>query len=333
MTRVEESLPAESGTAVARPSWPPERWDLRSVGARDVVEGWQEMMLRSYVPFDARPAPRPDEAFEASVSRLMLGEVSLVDYACGRGCGRRGRREIAATPRDLVGILAMRSGSLGLTLNGQSMVLAAGNVVVWDGAHEGTFEALGPIAKRTLIVPRERLRAAFPRLDSVIGRVLPADNGALRLLFDYLDTVVDCGPALDPAARAAAGDAAVELARVALGAGVPEQTQRLRDTLVVQVRRYVDAHLGEFELDPRQIADAHAVSVRTLHGAFEETGESVSALIRRRRLERCWADLASGRKEPVTDVALRWGFRETSHFSRVFRTHYGCSPRDLRDAV
>jgi AraC family transcriptional regulator, positive regulator of tynA and feaB len=35
---------------------------------------------------------------------------------------------------------------------------------------------------------------------------------------------------------------------------------------------------------------------------------------------------------PITNIAQRWGFSDTSHFRRTFKAHYGCSPTDYRNA-
>jgi AraC-like DNA-binding protein len=72
------------------------------------------------------------------------------------------------------------------------------------------------------------------------------------------------------------------------------------------------------------------VSVRTLYEAFEGTGETPSALIRRRRLERCHAELSQEGGESITEIASRWGFRDSSTFSRAFREQFGVAPRDVR---
>jgi AraC family transcriptional regulator, positive regulator of tynA and feaB len=34
---------------------------------------------------------------------------------------------------------------------------------------------------------------------------------------------------------------------------------------------------------------------------------------------------------PISVIAHRWGFSDTSHFSRTFKAHYGCSPTDYRN--
>jgi AraC-like DNA-binding protein len=317
MAWLEESRPAT------------ERWDLGALDAAEGEEGWHDSMARLYIPFDARARPIGSERFDAHVGRISLGDAALVDYACGRATGRRGRREIAATSEDLVGILIMLRGSLGLTLNGSSMLVAPGQLVVWDGGRAGSFDALDGIAKRTLVVPRARMRAAFPQLERVIGKVLPADYPPLKLFVAYMETVAAQAGLLDAAGRTAAGDAAVELARVALGGGLLDSRQRLRDALLVASRRFIDAHLGEGDLTPGRIAAAHAVGLRTLYDAFEPTGESVGGYVRRRRLERCYAELVSATAGSVAETAARWGFQSSSHFSRVFRQRYGVSPREV----
>ena len=102
--------------------------------------------------------------------------------------------------------------------------------------------------------------------------------------------------------------------------------------LMQQVRHYIETNLGSPELSPTQIAAAHFISTRHLHGLFREKGTTVSTWIRERRLENCRRDLI----EPlnahlsVGAIAARWGFVEAAHFSRVFKAAYETSPSELR---
>ncbi len=104
----------------------------------------------------------------------------------------------------------------------------------------------------------------------------------------------------------------------------------LRTVLFPEICRWVESRLHDPRLSPREIAGAHAVSVRTLHALFAPTGESVSGFIKRRRLERARAELLERPDLAVTRVALRWGFTNAAHFSRCFRAEFAVSPRELR---
>lgn len=121
---------------------------------------------------------------------------------------------------------------------------------------------------------------------------------------------------------------ASELDLESIGAGGHQQ-------LLQRVRWYIDENLASPELAPAQIAAAHYISTRHLHGIFRESGTTVSSWIRSRRLERCRRDLLDPvfASRPVAAIAARWGFVDAAHFSRVFKAAYGRSPSEMRDTL
>ncbi len=71
----------------------------------------------------------------------------------------------------------------------------------------------------------------------------------------------------------------------------------------------------------------------TLNALFQRNDTTVSAWIRRQRLEHARRDLGdpAQRTLPVHRIATRWGFNDHSTFTRAFRTAYGVPPNDHRD--
>ncbi|MEU7021580.1 helix-turn-helix domain-containing protein [Streptomyces sp. NPDC046203] len=100
--------------------------------------------------------------------------------------------------------------------------------------------------------------------------------------------------------------------------------------LRARIQAYIDRHLTDADLTPQSIARAHHISLRYLHKLFEGEDATVSRWIQRRRLERSRRDLARYPHVTIGAVAHRWGFASAAHFSRVFRTAYGMSPRQWR---
>ena len=90
---------------------------------------------------------------------------------------------------------------------------------------------------------------------------------------------------------------------------------------------YIDRHLRQQRLSAAEVSRAVGVSIRSLHRAFEDSGESVASFIRLRRLSRARDDLLTGMT--VGQVARRWHYTDPSHFSRSFKRHFGISPSDL----
>ena len=87
--------------------------------------------------------------------------------------GRRGPAEIAAGDPDLVGLLYMRRGTIGLHFEGEPVALHAGELVMWDSARHGGFRTFGRVDNQTLVVPRERLATGGSLLRGDVRSVVP----------------------------------------------------------------------------------------------------------------------------------------------------------------
>jgi AraC family transcriptional activator of tynA and feaB len=308
--------------------------DLRDVDTVNLTEGWHELLARTYTfGFAVKAVPAAGETFSASTSRWQLGSLALVQTVHDRGDGRRGPAEIAAGDPDLVGLLYMRRGTIGLDFEGKPVVLRSGEVVMWDTARRGGFTTFGRVDNQTLVVPRERLAMAAPGYEAMFGRPFRSDHPAARLMGSFLCSLMPVVSSLDVAARDAVADAALDIARAVLATRHDPQPRQQTTARLMAARLYIDANLSNPSLSPATIANANAISLRTLHRLFESTDDSVGGVIRKRRLSRCHADLLRGTDESVTTIAYRWGFRNMSFFSRLFHERYGVSARELQIAA
>jgi DNA gyrase inhibitor GyrI/AraC-like DNA-binding protein len=60
-------------------------------------------------------------------------------------------------------------------------------------------------------------------------------------------------------------------------------------------------------------------------------GETLNALIIRKRIERIASIIAVGTNETLVDLAYKYGFSSASSFSRSFKKFYGISPTDFKE--
>lgn len=94
----------------------------------------------------------------------------------------------------------------------------------------------------------------------------------------------------------------------------------------------IERNLEDPELAPSRVAHAEGISERYLQKLFEGVGDNFSHYVRERRLQRAWADLSNPGEalRSISEIAYRYGFGDSAHFSRAFRHRFGLPPREFR---
>lgn len=300
-----------------------------------VVEQWRDMLSATHLPWAV--AVPPDESspavFEATVQRWWIDDLALVDCTCGPCSGSRTRREIAGTDGEFVVVLINRGGRETVAQGESEAGLRPGDALAWDSSQTARFAVQEPLSKRSLLIPRAALDEIVGRAQMTGGILLDGRKPATRLLVSYLDTLSATLPDLDPAAVGAARNATLELFIGALrtASDTPGSTVT-QPALRAAMDRYIERHLVDSTITPARLARAHGVSVRTVNRIFTASGQTVGEVIRVRRLARAREELA-GTDRPVASIAHRYGFSDASHLSRLFKAHYGTTPREYRAAA
>jgi acetamidase/formamidase/AraC-like DNA-binding protein len=94
----------------------------------------------------------------------------------------------------------------------------------------------------------------------------------------------------------------------------------------------IERRLDDPELAPARVAQAEGISERYLQKLFEGVGDNFTHYVRERRLQRAWADLSNPAEahQSISEIAYRYGFGDSAHFSRTFRHRFGLPPREFR---
>ncbi|MEU6238909.1 helix-turn-helix domain-containing protein [Kitasatospora sp. NPDC047058] len=199
------------------------------------------------------------------------------------------------------------------------------------GASEG-----GLVQAIVLEIPRSVLPLQPSRANRLLAQPIPVTGGTGAILADFLAALVTHGPDCPAEETKRLGAIAVDLATACLaphlGALGEAPAEARAQAMRQRITGFIEHNLGDPDLTPQAIADRHNISLRGLYALFEGQPVSVAATIRRRRLERCHADLARHelRNHPVQTIAGRWGFPNATVFSRAFREAYGITPTEHR---
>jgi acetamidase/formamidase/AraC-like DNA-binding protein len=94
----------------------------------------------------------------------------------------------------------------------------------------------------------------------------------------------------------------------------------------------IERNLDDPGLAPSRVAQVEGISERYLQKLFEGVGDNFSHYVRERRLQRAWADLSkpAAAHQSISEIAYRYGFSDSAHFSRAFRHRFGLPPREFR---
>lgn len=298
---------------------------------------WYDMTAGALIPNMIRSDHEAD--FRANARVLELGEVRVSSLTYPSLETRRPASMVRGSDPESLQLMVTLRGSHRILQGGRDSTSGPGEVLLYDTSRPWHGWAMaGPDTVEGLMVqfPRALLPLPADKVRQLIGARLPGKEGLGALLSGYLTQLTAGATAYTAADGARLTTITLDLLTAFL-AGHLEMSARLpphtlRNAQLLEIRAFIQRHLGNPDLSPTVIAAAHNLSVRSLHRLFRDQGITVAGWIRGRRLERCRRDLADPllHLRPVRAIAARWGFTDPAHFSRAFRTAYGHSPQEYR---
>ena len=311
--------------------------DTAMVPARERLDFWLQSSSDAYLPVHIRSSGegavrRADVGLRASGPITLLPDRRRREHDDPHAAGDRGLRPGVPAPvggpawpaRSRAG--GQEQGSPGI-----------GDVISYETSHPVICRADEPFESLVVRVPRHLLGRDAERISKLHraedpGRRRAAARGRRRF-FRGLVAASRTGRSRRMTRRTPSSASSISSAActpfppaaasrsAAIARGDPARHQS-----------FIEANLGDPDLDPEGIARASFISTRYLHKLFEAEGTSVCQWIRAARLERCRRDLLDPALSHLTILAIasRWGLPGPQHFSRLFRATYGCSPSEWR---
>ncbi|MFI1994462.1 helix-turn-helix domain-containing protein [Actinoplanes sp. NPDC020271] len=263
--------------------------------------------------------------FRGRVVTSDLGPLRLVSLDTPESACAGWERD--ATDGENLALKVMVRGRTRIEQGRGDAELGPADLVLLDPTRTFRFESTAS-AHVTILVPRRELRIRPAQIDRLVGERIDGSHGPGALVSVLARESARSATEFREAEALRSAAAVIELIAVALESRLGDRQPAPDEGLRNRITGYIEARLADPDLSPPGIAAAHHISVRRLHKLFEDQPLTVAALIRRRRLERCRAEL-TGSGRTVTAVAARWGFTDPTHFSKLFKTTYGYNARAL----
>ena len=313
---------------------PVARFSTAGLAPHHQLEGWRESVGVTHDMLDIGNLAR--RGFQASVESWRLGRIAVAIRRFPSMTFERTARRVRADGLDQYSLVLMRDGIYEGHSAGRSIRLAKGEAGLLDLGRPETSR-LGDNESLRLLVPRAELDPLLRGPSSGLYG-LPLGGAPGRLLTGYLGLLAESLDGLTAAEAPLVGSAARDMLAACLAAtlGLDARAQAeaaaepIRETRLVQVRRFIDSRLTDPDLGPEMICRALGLSRSALYRLFE-SGSGVAAEIQQRRLAAIRARLADPAEGArIGELAYAHGFVSEAHFSRAFRRAFGVSARDLR---
>ncbi len=275
------------------------------------------------------------KAFQAELRSHQIDDVVLNLVSASSHSVHRGTREIAASPIDCYYLNTQLLGECRIEQRGKSVTLRLGDVGFFDGAE--TFDLKHhkskPLKVASLMVPKrmlgddmqERLSTgpAILSRHPVLGHLLSEagrsfDASPDRMTDDVLSRLSQIVLSL-----------AVTAAQPAMARCEPATRSRAQ---VHRIRQIIRQNSSRQDFNLPECAAHMGLSVGYIQQLIARTGERFGAILLDERLATAARLLTDPKNShlSVSTIAYSAGFKDSSHFGRVFRNSYNQSPGEWR---
>lgn len=274
------------------------------------------------------------EAFRGRLRSRNVDDLHVTEVTATPHVVERSPDLINRADRHYYKISVQLSGTGLLIQDNREALLQPGDLAIYD-THR-PYSLFFDEDVRTLVIMFGKNLIGIPQ--DMVGQLtavrMSGKDGLGSMVVPFLARLVDNLELLDGGTGARIAHSALDLITTlyARELDLEHTATHPHHALMGRIRTYIDANLASPDLGPTQIAAAHYISTRHLHGIFKEHGTTVAVWVRQRRLHRCKRELCDPvhASRSVAAIAAGWGFTDAAHFSRVFRAEFGRSPSEVR---
>ena len=308
---------------------------LETVSTEDVaahrkVRFWNEAVSAAVAT--AAADPLDTGTFSGKMKSLDLGSIRFVEILGGASSVKRGPCSSRAS-YFVLGL--MLSGEISCWSEGSELKLEAGDFWLFAPTSRSDMYIPKPATLLSVLIRREHITRYLACPEALASQVVAGGTGPGALASRYLRDF------WERAEHELTGELAPRFAEAALQivasayAGVPDARPERSFRLTqhrLRIRAHIEEHLRDPDLTPQSIADDLHITRGYMHRLFPGDIESPARYILRRRLEEAHRALSDSMQtsRSITTIAFEQGFNSLPHFSRVFRSRYGVTPRDLQ---
>src|SRR6266576_3016132 len=294
------------------------------------IQCWTDALTELCGQFDVDPleASSLDGRINyTTVSRLKLCQIEASQHRLAHPVSRS-----ASGEHPYVKILFQTYGISHFEQGGRRIEVAPGDCLAYDVSCPHTITNPMLTRHEVVIVPKELLRERGFHLEKMSACKISSRAGTGRIAHEFVHAAFGEATRLSPTSAAGVAESLIDLLLLPLREADTAFDRVGPEAMYIRAQAFIRERLRDPDLCIDQISAALGCTKRYLHMLFSDKGMTVSDYIWRARLLHCRQELETQHGKTITDVAFSWGFSSSSHFSRVFRKHFGFVPSSIHKA-
>jgi len=308
------------------------KWSTRAIEADRPFGSWAEDLADAFVQLEPRKIA--EQPFQGMISRTDVASIQISRVEATRHVVHRLRSHIARSISDVYFVNLQLDGVGRYTQRGHEQICGPGDLAIVDTTEPFEIANCRNFSLFCFAVPRQLLPNAYaerPRLRlsaTEVGRALS------RTLAGHADLCLRSEPHSGISAFGA--QHVVDLIAHAPGILAERPSERAGPSVLLSMMLdHIDRNLDDPELGAAALALKFHCSQRYVHKLFSTTGRSVGEHINGLRILTCTRNLLdhTHRRATIAEIAFNAGFRDISHFNRLFKRSSGLTPREFRRAM
>jgi AraC family transcriptional regulator, positive regulator of tynA and feaB len=289
---------------------------------------WADDLAAAFVRLE--PRRLADQPFEGTISRVDAAPIHVSLVTATRHSVLRLAPHITSSTDDLCFVNLQLEGLGRTTQRGHEQISAPGDLALADTTEPFEIANGHDFKLFCFAIPRQLLPKGLldhPRLNlstTEAGRALS------RTLAGYAELCLSGGQL---PTSALIGAHVVDLISHAPEILADTSADRLHvPVLLSMMLDHIDRYSDDPGLGAATLAARFRCSERYVHRLFATTGRSVGEHLNEKRIAACTCKLLdrNSAHKTIAEIAFAAGFRDISHFNRLFKRCNGLPPREFR---
>lgn len=297
------------------------------------LEWLKEVIGREYANVDIRPPEHTHLYNDMFIYPWQQG-LRLSPIQSNAITIERLPKEPESVSQDCYFAVLLTAGEYKLEQGGREVFLKPGEMSLYDATEPHRITIPQPFSKILISIPRHLLDERVSNICHMTATRLPTQSGIAAITASMIQSTVSQLEQLEPSDFHSLSDPVLEMLTMTLAEqqGSSGTLSRHRNLALMRVKRFIANQLSNTELNTDVISRAVGLSPRYINNLFNEDNTSLMRYLTKQRLSRSRHYLATPLYSylNITEVAMKSGFSNMAHFSRIFRQVYGLSPSDYR---